>query len=65
MKQKLLKFRKTESTRQKQLSNDAHDAEDKIVGLKEQAERIIRLAVLCGRLETEAERVNEVDRLGV
>eukprot|EP00703_Trepomonas_sp_PC1_P005264 JAP91342.1 hypothetical protein TPC1_17074 [Trepomonas sp. PC1] len=65
LKQKLLKFRRTESTRQKQLSNDAHDAEDKIVGLKEQAERIIRLAVLCGRLETEAERVNEVDRLGV
>ncbi|CAL6007158.1 Conserved_hypothetical protein [Hexamita inflata] len=63
LKNKLNKFRKDENTRQRALANDAHEAEDRIVALKEQAERIIRLSVLCSRLETEAERVNEVERL--
>lgn len=63
LKAKLAKFRLDESKRQKQMAADAHDAEDKIVSLKELAERIIRISILCSRLETEAERVNEVERL--
>lgn len=41
----------------------AHEAEDRIISLKESANKIIRVSTLCTRLETEAERVNEVDRI--
>ncbi|KAH0575341.1 hypothetical protein SS50377_22971 [Spironucleus salmonicida] len=65
LKGKLNRYRNGEQERMKTLVSAAHEAEDKIQALKEQADRIIRLSELCGRLETEAERVNEVERLDV
>lgn len=63
LKKKLTAYRNSETGRMKALVLAAHEAEDRIISLKESANKIIRVSTLCTRLETEAERVNEVDRI--
>jgi len=63
LKERLSAFRESERQRMKSLVSSAHDAEARIISQREQADKIIRLATLCSRMETEAERIGEVERL--
>lgn len=63
LKRKLVAYRNSECSRMKALVVAAHNAEEKIISLKENADKIIRMSTLCARLEIEAERVNEVERI--